>query len=98
MRILKYHIYSDDKPQELKLPSGSVIQSAIAQSGSVVLYALVPSNHNGPLWDATKRIMVVGTGWEFDSEGLEIRHVASVSIDSFVWHVLELLPQEGDIG
>lgn len=99
--VYKYPVNPDNKVQYMDFPSSSKILSAIEQNGQIMIYALVQDPFAPNIWDSKKRLLVLGTGWEFNEvreyEILpfsEIRFIGSVKIGSFVWHVMELVEPE----
>ncbi len=93
--IYKYPIAPSNEVQSLELPSSSEILSAIAQDGQIVLYAFVPDPEARPVWNCTKRLLVVGTGWEFEAPSI-LRFINSVQTGIFVWHVFEVVESKVD--
>lgn len=96
--IYKYPVVPMNKVQFVEMPSSSTILSAIEQSGSVVIYALVPDPDPKTIWNDRKRILVLGTGWEFDERNNfrvksneEMRFVNTVKAGLSVWHVFEII-------
>jgi hypothetical protein len=98
--ILKYSVRPRNEVQLLTIPASSEIVSAIEQNGEIVVYALVPDPDAPPLWDGTKRLLVVGTGWGFNLDREKafdkIRFINTVKIGPFVWHVMELVELRED--
>jgi len=84
-KIFKYPIAKVDR-QELVLPKGARILSAINQSEEIMLYALVD-----PEADHEERsIYIQGTGWEAADDILEkLQFVGTVELQSgaLVFHV-----------
>ncbi len=80
--IWKYVLDLNDW-QEIAMPYGAEIISAAAQGSSLCLWAIVsPKNEMLP-----RRIRIVGTGQLFDDS--QLRHINSVLMQPFVWHVFE---------
>lgn len=95
--IYKYPVVPMNAVQVVTMPSSSTILSAIEQHGGIVVYALVHNPNVNPVWNDHKRLLVLGTGWEFDAEREfeikpyeEMRFINTVKTGNFVWHVFEL--------
>ncbi|EFM10150.1 conserved hypothetical protein [Paenibacillus curdlanolyticus YK9] len=87
--IYKYPVYPSLTTQTIEVPSSSKIISAVVQNGDIVVYALVPGEEASPNWNVIKRIVVVGTGWQFHADD-KTRFISTVQSGSLVWHVFEL--------
>jgi len=84
-RIWKYELTVTGL-QDIDIPTGSRLLSVAKQDGRLCLWAMVaPQN-------ATEKrcIEIIGTGnpvpWRI---GMERRHIGTVIMDPFVWHVFE---------
>ena len=74
--------------QELTMPAGAVIVNVAMQHGAITVW-YVCDPKAGP---DVRTFLVVGTGWDFDLEDADPKHVATVLTDNeFVWHVFEVV-------
>ncbi|CAM4182999.1 hypothetical protein L1N85_11270 [Paenibacillus alkaliterrae] len=96
--VYKYFVPVSNLVNYVSMPVGSRIISAIEQNGAIIVYALVPTPVSLPIWDEAKRILVLGTGQEFNDEREneikpfdKIRFISTVKIGPYVWHVSELV-------
>jgi hypothetical protein len=81
--IFKYPIEVTDE-QKVKLPSDSLIISAINQNGQLVIYALVDTEEKDT---EEKTIRIFGTGHPCDVEEFDYNFLGSVVTGDFVWHI-----------
>lgn len=82
--IWKYPV-SDRTHFTLSLPQGAEILSVQIQHGKPQLWALVSPQ----LPTEDRRFCIVGTGWDFDADGLKFIGTFQQSGGAFVLHLFE---------
>ncbi len=90
LKIWKYEVPVNGRHYDIDIPKGATIVHVGAQhSDTVSFWAIVdehaPTEH--------RSFMVVGTGHAFPDNW---RHVGSVLMEPFVWHLLEATLTEKD--
>jgi len=84
-RIFKYLL--DQGEQVINMPCGSTILSVDEQNDEIVLYAMVNPDVN-PV-SAGRRILVVGTGWEFSLNVEKFIGTVKLEYGALMFHVFD---------
>lgn len=83
-RIFKYRLSLKRGTQALWLPAVCDVLAVAEQGEHVTMWAMVAPGSP----EHFRRFEVYGTGWEIEHPE-ELRHIGTVQIDVFVWHVFE---------
>lgn len=91
--IYKYQLEITDF-QDISMPECSHIIHVAEQDGKLCLWALVDNEVNS----MKRRIQIVGTGNPMPYDARVVRHIGSVIMSPFVWHVFESTVPKKTIG